>query len=328
MDGTKVFGSETILPSIGQQLEGGTVFYIAPDQSYVLIVDNDNLTDAISGGTRVDAASGSVIGTGESNTNIIIATTGLAQNPARKAYDSVRGGNSDWYLPSVEELYYVALYSGTLGQGFYWSSTAGTLNGGPGYNYQLVRGDGLIITNGDNVQWPVRAIRKSTTRTTTLQTLTNQNISGSISVTGAVTASSFVANDSSKFGNTSNDTHQFTGSVNVTGSVSASTFTGVGNLTDFSSSLDARIVSASAGGNNTFDFNLEPSVAGQVAFIEDVSSNTQIVAQTDSMQVVIASTTYLSMSANTMNITTGSITANYMHLAKYINNSGDLDFNI
>jgi hypothetical protein len=119
-----------------------------------------------------------------------------------------------------------------------------------------------------------------------------------------------------------------TGSLGITGSVSASTFTGVGNLTQFSSSLDARIVSASAGGNNTFDFNLEPSVAGQVGFIEDISSNTQVIAQTDSMQVIIASTTYLSMSANTMNITTGSITANYMHLAKYINNSGDLDFNV
>jgi hypothetical protein len=220
MDGTKVFGSETILPSIGAQLEGGTVFYIAPDKSYVLIVDNDNLTDAISGGTRVDAASGSVIGTGESNTNIIIATTGLTQNPARKAYDSVRGGYSDWYLPSVEELYYVALYSGTLGQGFYWSSTAGTLNGGPGYNYQLVRGDGLIITNGDNASWPVRAIRKSTTRTTTLQTLTNQNISGSISVTGAVTATSFVGN---KILSSDGNAIQFGNSVAITGSLTTTT---------------------------------------------------------------------------------------------------------
>jgi hypothetical protein len=42
----------------------------------------------------------------------------------------------------------------------------------------------------------VRAIRKSTTRKTTLQTLTNQNISGSISVTGAVTATSFVGDGS------------------------------------------------------------------------------------------------------------------------------------
>jgi len=166
----------------------------------------------------------------------------------------------------------------------------------------------------------------------------SQLVTDELTVLGAINARQFnisvvsssviFQSGSTKFGDTLDDIHSFTGSLSVTGSVSASTFTGVGNLTDFSSSLDARIVSASADGNNTFDFNLEPSVAGQVAFIEDVSSNTQIVAQTDSMQVVIASTTYLSMSANTMNITTGSITANYMHLAKYINNSGDLDFNI
>jgi len=166
----------------------------------------------------------------------------------------------------------------------------------------------------------------------------SQLVTDELTVLGAINARQFnisvvsssviYQSGSTKFGDTLDDTHDFTGSVNITGSVSASTFTGVGNLTDFSSSLDARIVSASAGGNNTFDFNLEPSVAGQVAFIEDISSNTQVVAQTDSMQVIIASTTYLSMSADTMNITTGSITANYMHLAKYINNSGDLDFNV
>jgi hypothetical protein len=166
----------------------------------------------------------------------------------------------------------------------------------------------------------------------------SQLVTDELTVLGAINARQFnisvvsssviFQSGSTKFGDTQDDTHQFTGSINVTGSVSASAFTGVGNLTDFSSSLDARIVSASAGGNNTFDFNLEPSVAGQVGFIEDISSNTQVVAQTDSMQVIIASTTYLSMSADTMNITTGSITANYMHLAKYINNSGDLDFNV
>jgi hypothetical protein len=166
----------------------------------------------------------------------------------------------------------------------------------------------------------------------------SQLVTDELTVLGAINARQFnisvvsssviFQSGSTKFGDTQDDTHQFTGSINVTGSVSASAFTGVGNLTDFSSSLDARIVSASAGGNNTFDFNLEPSVAGQVGFIEDISSNTQVVAQTDSMQVIIASTTYLSMSTDTMNITTGSITANYMHLAKYINNSGDLDFNV
>ena len=50
--------------------------------------------------------------------------------------------------------------------------------------------------------------------------------------------------------------------------------------------------------------------------------------QTNSIEVQFGGTTHLSMSVDTMNVTTGSITANYMHLAKYINASGDLDFNI
>jgi hypothetical protein len=165
----------------------------------------------------------------------------------------------------------------------------------------------------------------------------SQLVTDELTVLGAINARQFnisvvsssviYQSGSTKFGDTLDDIHSFTGSINVTGSISASTFTGVGNLTQFSSSLNDRIITASANGNNTFDFSLEPSVAGQVGFIEDISSNTQVVAQTDSVQVIIASTTYLSMSADTMNITTGSITANYMHLAKYINNSGDLDFN-
>jgi hypothetical protein len=36
----------------------------------------------------------------------------------------------------------------------------------------------------------------------------------------------------------------------------------------------------------------------------------------------------LGISSSVMFVTTGSITANYMHLAKYINTAGDLDFNI
>jgi hypothetical protein len=162
----------------------------------------------------------------------------------------------------------------------------------------------------------------------------NQGATGALSVSGTTDNGLVTLNGSSPNvtveSNLSFDGSNLniTGSVYVSGAISASTFNGVGNLTDFSSSLSSRIISASSGGNNTFDFNLEPSVAGTVAFVEDLTSNTQIVAQTNSMQVIIASTTYLSMSANTMNVTTGSITSNYMHLAKYINNSGDLDFNI
>ncbi len=83
-----------------------------------------------------------------------------------------------------------------------------------------------------------------------------------------------------------------------------------------------------AAGPNTFDFNLDPEAAGTVNFIEDSSGNTQAVARTGSFDVTIANNTYLSISSSAMNVTTGSITANYMHLAKYITTSGALDFNI
>lgn len=165
------------------------------------------------------------------------------------------------------------------------------------------------------------------------------SLTGDLTVQGAVNARQFNINiissstiyqsGSTQFGDTSDDTHSFTGSLNVTGLVSASTFTGVGNLTDFSSSLNDRLVSASSGGgNNTFDFNLEPSVAGKVGFLEDLSANTQIIPGTNSILMTIGGVTYFSMSVNTMNITTGSITSNYMHLAKYITTTGDLDFNV
>ncbi len=177
----------------------------------------------------------------------------------------------------------------------------------------------------------------------TTDSLTTGSISltGDLTVLGTVNARQFnisvisssviYQSGSTKFGDTSDDTHSFTGSVSITGSVSASTFIGVGNLTDFSSSLDARInsVSSSAGGGggNTFDFNLEPSV-GEVGFIEDSTGNTQVIPQSSSIEFKIASISNLSISSTTMNVTTGSITANYMHLAKYINNDGDLDFNV
>jgi hypothetical protein len=126
-----------------------------------------------------------------------------------------------------------------------------------------------------------------------------------------ISSSILFESGSSNFGNTLDDTHTFTGSVSITGSFL----------------VNGTEVGVSAG-PNTFDFNLDPEAAGTVNFIEDNTGNTQAVARTGSFDVIIAGNTYLSVSASAMNVTTGSITANYMHLAKYISNAGDLDFNI
>ncbi len=152
-------------------------------------------------------------------------------------------------------------------------------------------------------------------------------ISGSLGITsdltvlGAVNARQFnisvisssilFESGSSNFGNTLDDTHTFTGSVSVTGSF--------------------RVNGSEVGvapGPNTFDFNLDPESAGTVNFIQDNTGNTIAIARSGSFDIEIGGTEHLSLSSSAMWVTTGSVTANYMHLAKYITNDGDLDFGI
>lgn len=149
----------------------------------------------------------------------------------------------------------------------------------------------------------------------------SQTITNDLTVLGTVNARQFnisvisssvlFESGSSRFGNTSDDTHTFTGSVSVTGSL-------------YVNGSQVGI----AAGPNTYDFNLNPEAAGTVNYIVDSTENTYALAQTGSFDVKIANTTRLSVSSSAMWVTTGSITANYMHLAKYISNAGDLDFNI
>jgi hypothetical protein len=148
-----------------------------------------------------------------------------------------------------------------------------------------------------------------------------QTFNSDITVLGAVNARQFnigiisssimYTSGSNKFGDTTDDTHQFTGSVQVTGSL-------------YVNGSQVGI----APGPNTYDFNLDPNAAGTVNYITDSTSNTLALAQTGSFDVKISNITRLSVSSSAMWVTTGSITSNYMHLAKYINTAGDLDFNI
>jgi hypothetical protein len=148
----------------------------------------------------------------------------------------------------------------------------------------------------------------------------SQLVTNDLTVLGTVNARQFnisvisssvlFESGSSNFGNTSDDIHSFTGSVSISGSLLVNgTEVGV------------------APGPNTFDFNLDPEAAGTVNFIEDSTANVQAIARTGSFDVLVNGNTHLSVSASAINVTTGSITANYMHLAKYISTAGDLDFN-
>lgn len=130
-------------------------------------------------------------------------------------------------------------------------------------------------------------------------------------------------------GNITGSSAIFTGTIRGSIRATNGVISGSSQLT---SSFDARYAlsgsSGAAAGPNTFDFNLDPEAAGTVNFIEDSTGNTQVIARTGSMDVEIESVQYLSLGETFMNVTTGSITRNYMHLAKYITTAGDLDFNI
>ena len=211
------------------------------------------------------------------------------------------------------------------------SSSQITLSSGIGYSKLATTGSNQF-TDSQNITGSLRATLTGSFGSLQVNdTLTVNHgistISGSLGITsdltvlGVVNARQFnisiisssvlFESGSSKFGNTSDDIHQFTGSVQVTGSL-------------YVNGSQVGI----APGPNTYDFNLDPNAAGTVNYITDSTSNTLALAQTGSFDVKISNTTRLSVSSSAMWVTTGSITSNYMHLAKYINTAGDLDFNI
>lgn len=206
-----------------------------------------------------------------------------------------------------------------------------TLSSGIGYSKLATTGSNQF-TDSQNITGSLRATLTGSFGSLQVNDTLNVNhgittISGSLGITsdltvlGVINARQFnisvisssvlFESGSSRFGNTSDDTHQFTGSVELTGSL-------------YVNGSQVGI----APGPNTFDFNLDPNAAGTVNYITDSTENVFALAQTGSFDVKISNTTRLSVSSSAMWVTTGSITSNYMHLAKYINTAGDLDFNI
>jgi len=125
---------QSIPLQIGEVYGGGVIFYINATSSYSLIVDT--LDIAVNDNTdRLYNASGSAIGTGEENTLVIVAGTSTESDAARLAYNLVKNGYSDWYLPSINELQEAMIYSNSLNiDKFYLSSTVDTYDN-PTPNY-------------------------------------------------------------------------------------------------------------------------------------------------------------------------------------------------
>ena len=153
--------------AIGTSLEGGIVFYIAPNGVNGLVCapsDQGFYQWGCEGTNIVGTSSG--IGTGQLNTNLILSGCSTRPIAASVCDNLVLNGYSDWYLPSTSELnlMYTNLRLNNLGNfqslngtvPGYWSSTQTSANGA--FSQLFWNGAGSCCDGKSNPLY-VRAVR-------------------------------------------------------------------------------------------------------------------------------------------------------------------------
>lgn len=159
---------------IGEQFGGGVIFHLWKDVQGVehgVIVDLQDLSSSQAWSNMDQALIGPSSGSrwdGLNNSNAIVAQAGHTSSAATLCLNSTNGGESDWYLPSMQELnmlwnnYYTVARALTqisgaaeLANASYWSSTEGNTNLSWIFNFT----NGNSTYNNKTNTFYVRAIR-------------------------------------------------------------------------------------------------------------------------------------------------------------------------
>ena len=164
---------------IGEEFGGGVVFHLWKDASGVehgLIVDKTDLsTSQVWSNINATSIGASAQSSwdGLSNSNAIVGQAGHTNSASALCLNSTIGGQSDWYLPAIQELFLLwqnifnvnkalsTIPGATLlpflsGIG-YWSSTEDADN--IGYSFCIFSLDGNLSMFPKNTSYYVRAIR-------------------------------------------------------------------------------------------------------------------------------------------------------------------------
>lgn len=159
---------------IGEEYGGGVIFHLWKDNAGVehgLIVALTNQSTSQAWSNVTSAAIGTSAQSswdGLSNSNSIVGQADHTSSAAKLCLDLVSGGQSDWYLPSIQELnmlwnnYYtvttaLSQISGAtqLSNSVYWSSSENNTNGA----WDFYFGSGSAYSGSKNNTYYVRAVR-------------------------------------------------------------------------------------------------------------------------------------------------------------------------